>query len=188
MTPKFRATQISVTPDFRQFLTQPHEGQMKIKSLVSIALLCFFPALALAEKIPTTMFLEALAPHVANKMVVAALEDCTKRGYKVSVAAFGRDGNLLAFLRHPLSGPHTIEGSQRKAYSSASFQAATSSMKSRPDLSFAPGVLLIQGALPISVAGKFYGGLAVAGALPEIDEECAKTGIKAIEEILEFGE
>jgi len=64
----------------------------------------------------------------------------------------------------------------------------TSSRKIRPDLSFAPGLLLIQGALPISVAGKFDGGLAVAGALPGIDEECAKAGIKAIEEILEFGE
>ena len=164
------------------------EEQMKIKSLVSTILLCCLPLLAFAEKIPATMNLEALAPHIANKMVVAALEDCTKRGYKVSAAVVGRDGNLMAFLRNPLSGPHTIEVSQKKAYSSATLQAPTSSMKSRPDLNFAPGLLLIVGGLPISVAGKFYGGIAVAGALPEIDEECAKTGIQAVQDILEFGE
>lgn len=34
---------------------------------------------------------------------------------------------------------------------------------------------------------KFYGGVAVAGADPEIDEKCALAGIKAVEETLGFG-
>jgi uncharacterized protein GlcG (DUF336 family) len=155
---------------------------------LSLTLLFLLPTFAFAEKTSATLNLESLAPHIANKMVVAAVEDCTKRGYKVSAAVVGRDGNLIAFLRNPLSGPHTIETSQRKAYSAASLQAPTSSMKSRPDLSFAPGLLLITGGLPISIAGKFYGGIAVAGALAETDEACARTGIKEIEETLELGE
>ena len=161
---------------------------MKLKSLLSLSLVVLLPGLAPAENLPATLTIELLSPHVANKMVVAAVEDCTKRGYLVSAAVVGRDGNLLAFLRNPLSGPHTILVSQSKAYSSASLQAATSAMKSRPDLSFAPGLLLVTGGVPISVAGKFYGGVAVSGAEPDIDEECAQSGIKAVEEILEFGE
>ena len=100
----------------------------------------------------------------------------------------GRDGNLLAFLRNPLSGPHTVLVSQRKAFSAATLQAPTSAMKSRPDLRFAPGILLIVGGVPISVAGKFYGGAAVAGAEPEIDEKCAQAGVAAVQEILEFAD
>lgn len=146
------------------------------------------PGLACAAGLPQTLNLESLSPQLANKIVTAAVEDCTNRGFKVSAAVVGREGNLLAFLRNPLSGPHTIEVSQRKAYSSASLQASTASMRARTDLNFAPGILLIVGGVPISVGGKFYGGVAVAGADPEIDEKCAESGLKAVAEALEFGE
>lgn len=130
--------------------------------------------------------LKTLAPHIANRMVVAAVEHCTSKGYKVSSSVVGRDGRLLALLRNPLSGPHTIRVSERKAYTAASLQAPTSQMQSRKDLSFAPDILLIVGGVPINVGGQFYGGIAVAGADPKIDEECALQGIKAVAEDLEF--
>lgn len=140
-----------------------------------------------AEDGPTVK-LRVLSPHIAHKMVFAAVKECTKRGYKVSAAVVDRNGNLAAFLRHPLSGPHTIKVSQRKAFSSASLQAATSQMASRGDLSFAPDILLIVGGVPINFGGNFYGGVAVAGAEPEIDEKCANAGIKAVSEIMDFAE
>lgn len=59
-------------------------------------------------------------------------------------------------------------------------------MSSRKDLSFAPGILLIVGGLPINFGGHFYGGVAVAGAEPEVDEKCAKAGLDAISETMEF--
>ena len=132
--------------------------------------------------------LRFLIPKVANKIVVAAVAECAKRGYKVSASVVGRQGNLAAFLRDPLSGPHTIEVSQRKAFSSATLQAPTSQMSSRPDLDFAPGLLLIVGGVPINVGGHFYGAVAVAGAEPEIDEKCAQAGIDAVSETLEFAD
>lgn len=137
---------------------------------------------------PATIQLRVLSPHIAHKMVFAAVEDCTKRGFQVSAAVVDRNGNLAAFLRNPRSGPHTIKVSQRKAFSSATFQAATSQMSSRPDLSFAPDILLIVGGMPIKFTGHFYGGVAVAGAPPEIDEECAKAGIAAVADVMEFVE
>jgi len=142
---------------------------------------------ALADE-PQTLNLESLSMKLANDVVVAAVADCTRRGYKVSAAVVGREGNLLAFLRNPLSGPHTINVSQLKAFSAASLQAPTSQMKSRPDLNFVPGLLLIVGGVPINVGGKFYGGVAVAGADPEIDEKCAEFGVAAIKDALEFSQ
>ena len=141
-----------------------------------------------AIEMPNTVTIDTLSQTLAIKAVTVAVDDCTKKGYKVSASIVGRDGNLLAFLRNPLSGPHTIEVSQRKAFTSASLQAPTSAMGSRPDLNYAPGILLIVGGVPINVGGKFYGGLAVAGAEPDIDEECAMAGVAAITEIIEFGE
>ncbi len=49
-------------------------------------------------------------------------------------------------------------------------------------------MLLIVGAVPISFNGHFYGGVAVSGATPEVDEKCAQAGIEAVSEIMEFVE
>jgi len=157
-----------------------------MRAVVIVALsIVLFPLHADAAE-EQTIDLKFLSSGIANKIAQAAVDDCTNRGYNVSAAVVSRDGNLAAFLRNPLSGPHTIEVSQRKAYSAASLQAPTSQMSSRPDLNFAPGILLIVGGVPISVAGHFYGGVAVAGADPEIDEACAQAGIDAVSDILEF--
>jgi uncharacterized protein GlcG (DUF336 family) len=142
----------------------------------------------LAEDVPVTVKIDMLSEDIVNKMVVAAVKDCSKRGYKVSVSVVGRDGNLLAFLRNPLAGAHTIKVSQMKAFTSASFQVSTASLTSNEELKYAPDVLLIVGGLPISIGGKFYGGIAVSGADPKIDEKCALSGIEAIEEIVDFAE
>ena len=139
------------------------------------------------EKVPTVQ-LRLLASHIAQKIVSEAVEDCAQRGYMVSAAVVDRNGNLVAFLRHPLSGPHTIKVSQRKAFSSATLRAKTSEMSFRRDLNYAPDILLIVGGIPIQFVGNFYGGAAVAGAKPEIDEQCAQAGIEAVSEIMEFAD
>ena len=141
-----------------------------------------------SEEIPT-MRMQVLASFVANKIVTSAVEECTGRGYLVTASVVDRNGNLVALLRHPLSGTHTIKVSQRKAFSSATLRAKTSEIAlRRSDLNFAPGILLIVGGIPIQFNGNFYGGVGVAGAPPEIDELCAQAGIDAISDIMEFAD
>ncbi len=154
-----------------------------------IPILFFVSFTAHSDEPKPTVQLRTLAPNIAHQVVIAAVDDCTKRGYKVSAAVVDRNGNLAAFLRNPLSGPHTIKVSQRKAFTSATLQAATSQVTDRPDLSFAPDILLIVGGVPINFGGNFYGGVAVAGASDvEVDEKCAKAGIEAVADIMEFAD
>ena len=160
-----------------------------MKNFVGLLILAFlflvpFELFA-AEKLPTVR-LRVLATHIANKIVTEAVNDCATRGYLVSAAVVDRNGNLAAFLRNPLSGPHTIKVSQRKAYSSATLRADTSQMGARSDLSFAPEILLIVGGVTINFSGIFYGGVAVSGAKPDIDEKCAKAGLEAVADIMDF--
>jgi uncharacterized protein GlcG (DUF336 family) len=154
-------------------------------------------ALALLSASSTSLFaaeesaiieLRMLSHQVAHSIVLAAVQYCTKRGYKVSASVVDRNGNLAAFLRDPLSGPHTVKVSQRKAFTSATSQMSTAELSLRPDLSFAPDMLLIVGGLPISFNGHFYGGVAVSGATPEIDEKCAEAGIEAVSNTMDFVE
>lgn len=137
---------------------------------------------------PAVVELRVLSPRIAHAIVRAAIEECGRKGYKVSASVVDRNGNLSAFLRDPLSGPHTIEVSQRKAFTAATTQTSTAELSSRPDLNFAPGMLLIVGGVPISFNGHFYGGVAVAGATPVIDEKCAEAGIKAVADTMDFVE
>jgi len=155
--------------------------------IFTLSLLIIISTHTFAEESST--FKSILLSHtLASKAVTASVVECNKRGYKVSAAITGRQGNLIAFLRHPLSGPHTIQVSQKKAFTASSLQAPTGKQlqKDRPDLNFAPGILIIQGALPINIAGFFYGGIAVAGADTQTDEDCAKKGLEVLAEVLEF--
>ena len=156
--------------------------------IVSSTLILFQILVYAADELPSTLSIRLLTTGITQKMVSAAVADCARRGYQVSAAVVDRNGNLAAFLRHPLAGPHTVKVSQRKAFSSATLQMATSEMSHRPDLSFAPDMLLIVGGVPIKFSGHFYGGVAVAGAPPDVDERCALAGIAAVSDIMDFVE
>jgi uncharacterized protein GlcG (DUF336 family) len=147
---------------------------------------------SLADEAP---FIETrtLSAAMAHKAVLAAFDECSKRGFHVAAALTGRDGTLLAFIRSPLAGPHTVEVSQRKAFTAATYQASTLSMMQRDELKFSPGVLLLGGGLPIRIGGHFYGAIAISGAPAEkvsgdVDEQCAQAGIDAIRDAIEFSE
>ena len=161
----------------------------KINKLLFILLFIFKPFYLFSIEKEPTVHLRLLNSQIAHQIVSAAVEDCTQKGYLVSAAVVDRNGNLVAFLRNPLSSPHTIKVSQRKAFSSASLRTKTSEIATRrSDLNFGPDILLIVGGVPIKFVGNFYGGVAVAGAPPEIDEQCAQTGIDAVSEIMEFAD
>jgi uncharacterized protein GlcG (DUF336 family) len=135
--------------------------------------------------------MRALSAELANQLAFTAAEECRKHGYQVAVAVVDRSGNLMAFVRDPLAGPHTIDVSQRKAYTAATYQTSTAQMADNQYLRFTPGVILLGGGLPIRAGGQFYGAVGVSGApakkIPgDEDEACAQAGIDAIREALEF--
>ncbi len=133
-----------------------------------------------------------LSFELAQRLAAAAAAECRERGYQVAAAVADRSGRLLAFVRDPLAGPHTIDVSQRKAYAAATYQTPTSEMAAREELRATPGVFLVGGGVPIAVGGHFYGAVGVSGAPAEetpgdVDEACARAGVEAVREALEFG-
>lgn len=147
------------------------------------------PLLAEDEVQVTT---RSLSAPMASQLASAAYADCTARGFQVAVAVVARDGSLLAFVRNPLAGPHTIEVSRRKAWTSTSFKAPTSQLMGREFMRDVPGALLIGGGVPINLGGYFYGAVGVSGAPAEkhpgdVDEACARAGINEVSEEIEMG-
>ncbi|MFV1997847.1 MAG: heme-binding protein [Acidiferrobacterales bacterium] len=148
---------------------------------------------ALAETVPYQR-IRALNMEAANKVAMAAARDCSKKGYQVAVAVTDRYGNLLAFARSPLSGRHTIGVAQNKAYTAATLQGSTEVLG--PQVKQLKGVHRISlsgGGLAIRAGGIMYGAVGVSGApgkkTPgDVDDGCAKAGVKAILDELELAE
>lgn len=134
----------------------------------------------------------SLNTAVAAKLAAATEQACAKRGFQVAVAVTDRYGNLQAFLRNPLAGMHTVDVAMNKAYTAASFQSATLDLAKQLEfLRGTPRVTLVGGGVPVRSGGFMYGAVGVSGAPREkkpgdIDDACAREGIAAIQEELDF--
>ncbi|MEW6246459.1 MAG: heme-binding protein [Nitrospirota bacterium] len=133
---------------------------------------------------------EAVLPVAqADKAVHAALEKCTKDGYKVSVAVVDRAGVLRALMRGDGAGPHTVSSSSKKAFTAASLRRPTSELADlaakMPALQglreMDDRILILGGGLPIEIGGEVVGGIGVGGAPgAHLDDACAQAGLDAI--------
>lgn len=146
----------------------------------------FVPAIVEAEELPR----EAVLPlSLAVKAASAALDQCVKDGYRVSVAVVDRAGTLRSFLRADGAGPHTVESSQKKAYTAASMRGPTGNVADL--IAKTPAVqglqymndkiLFLAGGLPIDIGGDVVGGIGVGGAPGgHLDAACAQAGWDSI--------
>jgi len=162
------------------------------KKLTVFALISMVTLTAHADEEAAFVATRILSAATANKIAVAAEKECKKRGYQVAVAVTDRFGNLLAFTRDPLSGAHTSGIAQDKAYTAATFQGATVDLAERlAFLKGTPRVSLVGGGVPVMAGGYMYGAVGVSGAPRDkkpgdIDDACARAGIAAVKEALEF--
>jgi uncharacterized protein GlcG (DUF336 family) len=137
---------------------------------------------------------KSMTPETALSAARAALEQCRKAGYQVSVAVSDRAGLPQALLRDRFAGAHTIRIAIDKAWTAASFKLATSDIARETQagtpmngLRNQPRVVAVAGGLPIEASGSLLGAIGVSGAPGgEADEACAAAGIKAIAEAIEF--
>lgn len=148
---------------------------------------CLFPAAVFAD-VPAGQ--KQLTMALAAKAAMATVEQCKSDGFKVSVAIVDNAGLIKAQLRADGAGPHTLDSSRRKAYTSNSMRGPTQRyaelLVSSPDLhSLAhmnDSILLLGGGFPIILNGEVVGGIGVGGA-PGIrfDEVCARAGLKVLQ-------
>ena len=130
---------------------------------------------------------KALSAAMALTIAQTALETCTKQGYHVSVHVLGRDGEVIVAVRGDDAPPHTMENSQKKAYTARTFRIPSGEfaqrVKDNPTTGAVhlSGIVAAQGALPIKVGDDVIGAVGVSGAPGgDKDEACAKAGIDKV--------
>ena len=86
--------------------------------LATIGFVCVLVSPASAQLLSQ----KSLSAGMALTIAQTALETCTKQGYHVSVHVLGRNGETIVAIRGDGASPHTMENSQRKAYTSRTFR------------------------------------------------------------------
>jgi uncharacterized protein GlcG (DUF336 family) len=149
---------------------------------------------AAAAQAPATFTIKGLTPETALKAARAALRKCRDDGFQVAVAVVDRSGVSQVMLRDRFAGPHTPRTATGKAWTAVSFRTNTSDLvvetqagKPSSGIRNLPQVTIVAGGVMIEAGGNLLGAIGVSGAPGgAADEACARTGIKAIADDLEF--
>ena len=147
-------------------------------------------ALAAALAAPANAQLLArkdLSLATALAIATTAVETCKTNGYATSATVVGRNGEVLVQLRGDNTGPHTMENSFRKAYTSRTFRIPsgemTNRLKANPTLGTVhlSNIIALAGALQIKIGEETIGAIGVSGAPGgDKDEVCAQAGIDKV--------
>ena len=159
-------------------------------SACRIAATAFTAALAASVLTPARADLLAhkdLSLDTAVAIATTAAATCKAQGYRVSATVVGRNGEVLVQLRGDNTGPHTMENSFKKAFTSRTFRIPSGEMEDRlkknPQMGaqYLTGFTTARGALPVQVGEDVIGAVGVSGAPGgEKDEACVKVGIEKV--------
>lgn len=134
---------------------------------------------------PLTRTMPVLTLEAAKRAASAAEAEAVGRGWTVAVAVVDPNGGLMLF--HSLDG--TQAGSQDiavlKARTAARFKRPTKALEDgiaggRIALLTIPGLLALEGGVPIVVGGQIVGAIGVSGMTSAEDGVVAAAGIAAL--------
>lgn len=163
----------------------------------ALSRIAFLAALASGSAIaaePATISLKALTPETALKAAQAALAKCRADGFQVAVAVVDRSGLAQVMLRDRYAGAHTPETATNKAWTAVSFRTNTTDLlritqpgQPSSGIRNLPRVVAVGGGVMIEAGGSIVAGIGVSGAPGgDADDVCARAGIKAVADSLEF--
>ena len=148
------------------------------------------PSLYASDSLTVQTIGMELARDIANESVKA----CRKKGYQVSAVVVDRNGLLQAALRDDLASRFTLQIAEEKANSvilsginSGEFRQSRGDI--RAELNHMDDLIIMQGALPIEIAGSRIGAIGVSGAPGgDKDELCAQQALEVLTERIEFAD
>lgn len=162
---------------------------MTRKTLIAAALLAAVAGAASAQAVRSE---RNMSLDLANQIAGATVAACTANGYAVTATVVDRAGTVRAVHRADNAGPHTLEASRLKAYTSASAKNTTlaimeASQKNpaAANLGNIPGYLLLGGGVPVKVGNDVIGAVGVGGAPGgHLDEQCAVAALTKVQDLL----
>lgn len=133
-----------------------------------------------------------LSLELASQIAAQSVAACTANGYAVTATVVDRAGGVRAVQRADNAGPHTVEASRAKAFTSASAKAPSLAIMENAqknpgaaNLKDIPGFLLLGGGVPVKVDNEVIGAVGVAGAPGgHLDDQCAQAALSKVADLL----
>ncbi len=164
-----------------------------MKKLIStVALATLFVAAGTHAQAQIVRTERNLSLDLANQIAAAGVAACHEKGYAVTATVVDRAATVRAVQRADNAGPHTLEASRAKAFTSASAKNTTLAMmesaQKNPgaaNLVHIPGFLLLGGGVPIKAGNEVIGAIGVGGAPGgNLDEQCAIAALDKVKDAL----
>jgi uncharacterized protein GlcG (DUF336 family) len=177
-----------IKTDFGGYGYPPSRGRRLV--FAALALFCT-PALAGDDAL---VIYKSLSPEVALEAAQAALKKCRDNGFQVAVVVVDRFGQPQVLLRDRYAGLPAADIATAKAYTALSFRRSTAELAKMvrdgqmdAGLARMPRIAMLAGGLVIETGGTLLGGIGISGAPGgDKDEECAKAGLDAVRDKIDF--
>ena len=155
---------------------------------IRLALATAIIGATLSAATPAPARAQEMRPFLTLKSAKAIADGCEamaiEKGWKMTIAVIGNDGNLI-LLRHMDGASYkTIDIARMKANTAAAFRMPSKRFGELsdkfPGLKYVPGLASWQGGEAIySTAGAALGGVGASGARADQDAACGRAGIAA---------
>ncbi len=141
-----------------------------------------------------SLMVKTITMELARDIADESIKACRKLGYQVSAVVVDRNGLVQVALRDDVATRFTLRIAEEKANSvilsgtnSGEFRKSRDDI--RPELNHMKGIIIMQGALPIEIAGSMIGAVGVSGAPGgHLDERCAQQALDNLSERIEFSD
>lgn len=169
-------------------MKRKHTVRGFLSGITGMALAAMVATTATADFVTQRMMSMEMARDLAQETV----NSCRAMGYQTSAVVVDRGGHPQAILRDTLAAPFTIQIAHDKARAVILSGVASSAFREsrddiRMEMNHVDGVLVLDGALPVVVAGSMVGAVGVSGAPGgHLDEQCAQEALDALADRIEF--
>ena len=135
-----------------------------------------------------TIIKHSIDSETAEKALAAAAKKAAELNLRMCIAVCDESGDLKAFARMDGAPKLSIQISQDKAYTAASFSMPTHAwfdfIKDDPPLLYGithtPRLTVFGGGFPIKLKGEVVGAIGLSGGHYTQDMECARAALAAI--------
>jgi uncharacterized protein GlcG (DUF336 family) len=160
-----------------------------MKRTLTITALTLVAGIANAQAVRTE---KNMSLELANQIAAQSVAACSANGYAVTATVVDRAGGVRAVQRADSAGPHTVEASREKAFTSASAKAPSLAIMENSqknagaaNLKDIPGFLLLGGGVPVKAGNEVIGAVGVAGAPGgHLDDQCAQAALAKVQDLL----
>ena len=151
------------------------------------ALIVALWASSASAQTPPTPYGAPIGLEAAKKAAAAAVAEARKNNWAMVVAVTDAAGDLVYFEKMDGLQTGSVAVAQGKARSAAIFKRPTKVWQDilagggdGLRLLTLPGVVTVEGGLPLIVDGKIVGAIGLGGGSPAQDGQCAKAGADAV--------